>query len=212
MALTHELIDDLKYIYECFSSNPRSEFKFSGTKGPIVALHGVVGGWTKNGLRRYMESNNVGGILNYFGGMEDGLDKYVEGARQLIDNYPNALVLGFSAGGIIALKYAEKYGWDNFYKIMTVASPLFGSPPASFLKYRGETYNQLSPGSQYLAEIVNIRPPKGKVLSIFSEWDLKAPFNNEKTLNWPVTVVNSKSHGQIQNDYRTIENLINKEF
>lgn len=212
MSLFHELIEDLKYVYESFSDNPKREFRFSGTKGPIVALHGVGGGWTKDGTRMYMKKNDVGGVLNYFGGMEDGLDKHIETTKQLVDDNPNALILGFSAGGIIALRYAQKYGWDNFKKIITIASPLFGSPPARFLKSRGETYSQLSPDSNYLDEIVKIIPPNGKVLSIFSEQDLEAPFRKVKTLNWPVIIVGSKSHGQIHSDYKIIEPIINAEL
>lgn len=212
MSLIQESIYDLRYVYESFSANPKREFVFDGTKGPIVALHGVGGGWTKKGLREYMETNDVKGTLNYFGGIEDGLDKHIETTRQLIESNPNALVLGFSAGGIIALRYAEKYGWDKFRKIITIASPLFGSPPAGLLKSRGETYVQLSPNSDYLDEVIKIGPPKDKVLSVFSEVDLKAPFKKVKTLNWPVIVVDSKSHGQIHSDIKILENIINKEL
>lgn len=212
MSMFQEAIEDIKYIYENLSDYPKCEFRFSGFRGPIVALHGVGGGWTKDGLRRYMKVNRVGGVLNYFGGMEDGLDGYVDRIGRLVADTPNALILGFSAGGILALKYAQRYGWNSFSKIITVASPLFGSPPARLLSFKGKTYQQLSPGSNYLDEIVNIKPPSEKVMSVFAEQDIKAPFKEVKTLNWPVVIVEAKSHGQIHNNYRTLEHIINKEL
>ena len=212
MSLLLELVEDSKYFYESLSDNPKREFKFNGSNGPIIALHGVTGGWVKNGPRKYMEINNVEGVLNYFGSMEDGLDNYVEQTKLLVDEYPNSLILGFSAGGIIALKYAEKYGYKNFKRLITIASPLFGSPPAKFVKSWGETYSQLSPKSSYLDKVSSINPPKNKVLSIFSEYDIKAPFNNVTTLNWPVMIVDSNSHGQIHSDYKILEKYINKEI
>lgn len=212
MSLLLELVEDTKYFYESLSDNPKREFKFQGSNGPIIALHGVTGGWVKNGLRKYMELHDVGGVLNYFGTMEDGLDKYVEQTRSLVKEYPNSLILGFSAGGIVALRYAERYGYENFKKLITIASPLFGSPPAKFVKSWGETYSQLSPKSKYLDKVLSINPPKGKVLSIFSEYDIKAPFSNVATLNWPVMVVESNSHGQIHSDYKILEKYINGEI
>ncbi len=213
MSIFTELTEDFKYGYEVMFENAKSEFEFKGTSGPIIALHGFGGGWAKNGFRKYMAKNQVSGILTYFGDIKDGLDKYIDQLDKYINRYPDSFILGFSAGGIIALKYADKYGWDKFKKIITVASPLFGSPPANKIKFMGETLKELVGGSDYLREIRNISPSKGKVLSIFSDNDLKAPFKSPQTLNWPIILLDGHpSHGQIHSDYKILEPIINNEL
>ncbi|HCR35679.1 MAG: hypothetical protein UR29_C0002G0122 [Candidatus Woesebacteria bacterium GW2011_GWC2_33_12] len=89
---------------------------------------------------------------------------------------------------------------------------MFGSPPAKLVKSWGETYRQLSPKSDFLKSVVQIKPPENKVLSIFSEQDMKAPFKNIETLNWTVMMVESNSHGQIHSDYKVLEKYINSEI
>jgi pimeloyl-ACP methyl ester carboxylesterase len=213
MLLLRELCHDLKYPKDVIIDNANSEFRFDGKNGPIIALHGVGGCWAKNGFRKYLEQNNVCGTLAYFGAMTDNLDNHVDKIAKYIDRYANPFIIGFSAGGIIALKYAEKYrAWNKLRRIITIATPLFGSPIASKLGFVGKTFEQLSVGSMYLEEVRKIKPPKGKVLSVFAEKDLKAPFENVQTVNWEVMLTGAQSHGEIHNNYKIIEPIINKEL
>lgn len=212
MSLTKELSEDFKYAHAVIFEGAKSEFEFKGKNGPIIAIHGLGGGWAKKGFREYMTVNNVGGVLTYFGEMTDGLSKYVDRLDDYLNRYSNSVIVGFSAGGIIALKYSEKCGWNKFKKIITVATPLFGSPPASKFKFIGETFKELSVGSDYLNCIRNINPPKGKVLSVFAGKDTKAPFKNIQTLNWPVIITKAQSHGEIHSNYKIIELILNKEL
>lgn len=213
MVLIKEFTEDIKYLYAVAFESAKSEFKFHGKNGPIVAIHGLGGGWAKNGFRKYMAENDVGGILVYFGEIADGLDRYLERLNDYLDRYSDPVIVGFSAGGIIALRYAEKYGWDEIKKIITVCTPLFGSPPASKLNFLGKTFKELSIESNYLSEVRNIIPPKNKVISIFSEGDLKAPFKKVQTLNWPIYLLRgSPSHGEIHSNYKITEKIINSEI
>lgn len=212
MSIIKEISDDVEYAYAVTFENAKSEFEFDEKNRPVVALHGLGGGWAKKGFREYMTVNDVGGILTYFGEMTNGLDKYVDRLNNYLEKYSNPVIVGFSAGGIIALKYAEKYGWNKFKKIITVATPLFGSPPASKLTFLGETFKELSVGSLYLNRVRDIKPPKGKVLSVFAEKDLKAPFKNIDSLNWPIIITKAQSHGEIHSNWKIIEPIINKEI
>lgn len=213
MSIIKEALEDAKYVRAVIFEKAKSEFEFKGINGPIVALHGLGGGWAKNGFRKYMSENKVCGILTYFGDITDGLDKYIDQIDRYLTQYKNSHILGFSAGGIIALKYAEKYGWEKFKKIITIASPLFGSPPANKLKFAGKTFDELSVESDYLRKIRGINPPENKVLSIFSSIDFKAPFSDSIKLNWPSLVLNNAhSHGEIHSNYKIIEPIINIEL
>jgi pimeloyl-ACP methyl ester carboxylesterase len=214
MSIIKELSEDFKYAHAVMFEHAKSEFEFKGKNGPIIAIHGLGGGWAEKGFRKYMTENNVCGVLVYFGEITDGLNKYIDRLNTYLDKYSNPVIVGFSAGGIIALKYAEKYGWDKFKKIITVGTPLFGSPHASKLTFLGETFKELSVGSDYLNQVRSINPPNGKgVLSIFSDGDLKAPFKNVQTLNWPVLLLeDSPSHGEIHSNFKILEQIINKEI
>ncbi len=212
-VFTKEIKEDAQYLYSILFENAKSEFEYKGTYEPIIGLHGVDGGWTKRGFREYMDKKNVNGVLTYFGELTNGIDTYVDKLNTYIEGYPNPIIVGFSAGGIVAIRYAEKYGWNGFKKIITIASPFFGSPPAKKLRMLGKSFEDLATGSKFLSNVREIVPPPNKVFSIFAKTDLKAPFNGGEKLNWETLVIDEAgSHGEIHSNYKLIESIMDHEL
>lgn len=110
MSLAKEIKEDIRAFWESTFEGAKDRFEFQGENGPIIAVHGIWGIWTKWGLRDYMKRKNVRGVLVDFGSLDRGIDSYVGQLKDEIERFPGALLLGFSAGGFVALKYAQQYG------------------------------------------------------------------------------------------------------
>lgn len=211
MGISHEIMTDIGHYKAIVFDGALNEYEFQGKFGPVIGIPGVDGGWHKE-VRNYLAENNIGGVLAYFGPLTGGVDSYLTRLDKEINKYPNSLILGFSAGGILALRYAQKSGWDKFRKIITVATPFDGIPKS--LGVWGKTLKEISTGSPLLAEILEITPPKDKVLSLFSREDryTKNPYETGKRLHWPYEVLEGKSHGSLQSSWNGISPFVNAEL
>jgi pimeloyl-ACP methyl ester carboxylesterase len=211
MSLHKEIKEDFKSFWEGYFRGSKDRFEFQGINGPIVAVHGVGGIWSRNGLRNYMTRKHVSGVLVNFGSLTDGIDNYVDQLSSEISRFPNPLLLGFSAGGFVALRYAQKYGWDKISKIITIATPFNGTRYANLLANRGQTFQDVSLGSNLLTQISNMNIPSNRVMSLFAQEDIYTKSHQIK-LPWETVVLNAKSHGEIQNEIRHLENILNCEL
>lgn len=126
--LIKEVVDDSLIIREAITSGALKEYRFNGTNGPAIMIQGAgISGWTKDGARLFMKENDVEGVLTYWGMLTKVIDSYLDRLNAEVECYPHSTLVGYSAGGFIALGYVEKYGWDKIKNIVTIATPLMGS-------------------------------------------------------------------------------------
>jgi len=48
------VMEDVKFGAEMIGGDAAGRKTFEGRCGPVVGVHGIFGGWPKNGLREYM--------------------------------------------------------------------------------------------------------------------------------------------------------------
>lgn len=207
-----QLAENLQYIQETLLGKTKKQIEIDGKLGPVIGVHGVFGGWTENSLRKYLFDKNIKASLPNFGYLLEGIDSYLSKIHEEVLKYPNAILFGFSAGGLSLLRYADKFGWEGFEKIITVGTPFNGVSVRPFLRSLGKTFEDISPGSLMLEQIKRIEPPAGKVLSIFSMTDGFMPNPESTKFNWPTVVLGTKSHGNLQNHSVFLENVLDAEL
>jgi len=211
MNILKELQEDTIYIKECLFDGANKEYKFSGKYGPVIGIHGVFGGWTKDSLRKFMTQNQVEGKLIYWGSLTDALEDYFPKLETEMKKYNKPTLIGFSSGGLLAILYIERFKlWDKINKIITVATPFSGNP--AYAQHFGKSIKDTLPESDIIKEIVNLNPPKDKVLSIFAKEDKFTHHPERIKLNWPSIVLPAQGHGDLQNHYEWINDILKKEL
>jgi hypothetical protein len=70
----------------------------------------------------------------------------------------------------------------------------------------------MSPKNSILKEVLSIRPPKDKVLSLFAYKDKFTPDPEAVKLNWPSIILPAESHGDIQNHHKWIDEILKKDL
>ena len=207
MSLRDEAKENLAIVNETLFNGALREYRFDGINGPLIAIHGAgLSGWTKDGIRSFMPEYNVRGVLKYVGILTKGIDSYLPLLDEEVRRYPRPTLVGFSTGGFIVLRYAEKYGWENVKNIVTIATPFGGN----LEKYKafGKSIEETTAGSPLLNEIVNLNPPIGIVTSVFASEDVHTPDPLAFGLNWEKVITGAKSHGDIQNHQKWYDNIL----
>lgn len=199
VSLKKELVEDLRfYIIETRTEKPFQSYEFEGSSGPIIGVHGVTGGWSKNGLKKFMTENNVSGSLMYLGNLLGKIDSYLPAVDAEVKKHTYPTLVGLSVGGLILLRYASAYkAWDKINKIITIGTPFMGY--TKFLKTIFPKLEDLTGSSDILTEIRKLQPPKDKVISIFAKEDKMIPKPNKIQLNWPSIITDAQGHGDILN-------------
>jgi len=148
------------------------------------------------------------GVLTYFSPLTKGVEAYLPELDKEVQKYSYPLLIGFSAGGFLALKYAKTYGWNKISKIITIATPFNGV--RHWAKPMVKTLQDIDIESNLLKEILKLKPPLNKVFSFLSEEDRynKDPLKILSRLNWPGAVLEGKSHGSLQSSWETIGPII----
>jgi hypothetical protein len=204
MSSIKELEETFKLTRDILLNNALKEYSFEGVNGPVIGIHGAgLSGWTKGGLRAFMLENNVKGFLMYNGILTRGVDSYLPFLDEKVKKYPNATLVGFSSGGFIALRYAQKYGWNQINNIVTIATPFNGNP-VKFDKF-GQILKETTEESPLLKEIVDFHPPEGRVTSIFAREDILTPSPESLNLNWKILITDAMSHEGVQNNKKYFE-------
>lgn len=205
MSFIKEVIEDGEYFYESMFYGARKEYRFDGINGPIIGIHGTGGsGWVRGGLRSFMKTTNSKGVLMMLDYQTKSVDSYLPKLSEEIKRYKNPTIVGFSSGGFIALRWAQMNGWNMINKIITIATPLQGSP--KLFSFLGPMIRETLADTPKFNEILNLNPPEGKVISLFSKEDKFIPNPHNIKLNWPKIITNAKSHGDIQNHQKWFEN------
>jgi pimeloyl-ACP methyl ester carboxylesterase len=210
MSAKKEAQEDFNfYLVETRTEKPFQKYEFGGQNGPIIGIHGVTGGWAKDGLKRFMEENNVSGTLMYLGKLLNRIDSYLPILDTELKKHKLPTLVGLSTGGLIALRYASKYNaWDRINKIVTIATPFMGY--TKLLKYVFPNLQDLVNSSEILTEIRNFKPPENKVISLFAKEDKMIPKPNKIQLNWPSIITNAQSHGDILNHQKWYQDELKK--
>jgi len=211
MNVSNEIFEDLKYQKGYLFGHVRRSYKFSGKYGPVIGIHGVFGGWMPDSLGYFMRQNDVGGKLVSWGSLTRGFETYFPKLDTEIMKYKNPVLLGYSTSGILVILYAERFkAWNRIKKIITIATPFAGVDPK--LSLVGKSLREMVLGNSILDEVLNIKPPKDKILSLFANEDKFTPNPEKIKLNWPSIILPAKSHGDIQNHYKWIEKILKSEL
>ncbi len=146
--------------------------KFKNKNYSIIALKGFPGVWHHQDLLDWANENKLDLSIIDFGLQVRTVNYYSKKLKKIINkNFKNkkVILLGFSMGGLIATKFAQKNNWENIEKIITFASPFKGSPVAKDY-YLLPSAIDMTPGSHLLKNIYK-RVPKNKVICITAKKD-----------------------------------------
>ncbi len=211
MKITDEFLEDYYFFEEAMFDDACQEYIYEGINGPIIGIHGVLYGWPEDGLRAFMKKHKVKGQLLYLGSLMYGIKQYFKQLDIAFSKYKNPLILGFSAGGFLALDYVNKNNlWKKINKIITIGTPFNGIH--QLYKVAGKTAKEVVPGSPLLGRIRKINPPKDKVLSIFAKKDRFVGNPDLIEINWPKVITKAQSHGDIQNHQKWFEKILKSEL
>lgn len=146
--------------------------EISGKGKTVVGIHGILGGWIKQGLYKYLTEHNLNGLLLDFGWQTNKIDGYVKKLSLEIQkrNVKKPILIGYSMGGLIATRYAQEYGWDKVERVITIAAPFHGTKLAQLIEWLPAGKDML-PESNFLKELRKTSPPKGKLVCISGKWD-----------------------------------------
>src|SRR5260221_108966 len=125
----------------------------------IIILKGFPGLWTHSNLFKWLEKNKLDSCIIHYGLQIRKIDYYAKKLEKFVNkNYPNRkiILLGFSMGGIIRVRFAQNSNWKNIEKIITFATPFKGSTKAAKYKILPAA-NDMSPNSKILKEIQNAK-------------------------------------------------------
>ena len=212
MSLRKELKEDSQFIKEVLKGAAAKEYVFSGKYGPVVAMHGINGGWTRDGLRLFMEENDVAGTLVYRNLIKPNLETHLLALKSHIEDYDNPLLVGLSAGGLLMLDTVNRYDlWGRIKKIVTIATP-FGGIDYKFLAGAGSGVADVVKGSEYINRIAQIHPPEDKIISIFAREDKFLPHPESLKLDWQVIITDAQAHGEVQNHQKWYSSILKKEL
>lgn len=146
-----EIVSDTRFLVEVMTGSAYKEYRFEGERGPIVGIHGVLSGWPKYGLRNLMEEEGIRGHLLYMGNLTHGIKTYLDEFDKAIAESVNPTIVSCSAGGFVALKWAQKYNkWNEINKIITLGTPFNGIPKG--IEILGKTVKEITSGSNFLEE------------------------------------------------------------
>ncbi len=205
-----EIKEDLSFLKQSFFNKTFKEYRYDGINGPVIGIHGVLAGWPVNGARQFMVSNKIKGVLMYLGPFLNNIDSYLPKIVSEIKNYPNPTLVGFSNGGFLAIRYAQKFGWNKIKNIITVATPFNGN--SKKYQFIGDSIRETLEGSTFINKIRLFNSPENKIVSIFAKEDKHTSHPELLKLNWPVIITNAQSHGEIQNHQEYFAQIILNEL
>jgi hypothetical protein len=211
MSLIEEARRNLPYYIEV-SQKPPGDFVVNSERKditPIIGIHGWFGSWPERGIKQYMVENNIPGVLTNLGLLDKGIDHYLPQVDDYVHRYPNSIIVGMSAGAIVALRYVQKNGWDNIGKIIAVGAPMEGVNP--LLGVLGKTVRDVSRNSRLLNDLSLLEIPENKLVSVFAKKDNLAPYPKTYPYKQGV-IVGAEDHGDLQNEKKWLELILDAEF
>ena len=129
-------------------------------------------------LKKFLESNNFHVIIDNNSLHIHDVKTRAQKLKELIENNKinNPIVIGISAGGLVAYDYFVNYGGkDNIHKLFLVGVPFQGTISAYLVSFTKTGRNML-PGSKYLKYIhTSTEKFDNKVISINAKYDEIVP-------------------------------------
>lgn len=169
--IIYEILSSIGYVGDRLFGITRIT-ETPGKGKTIVGIHGILGGWTKQGLYKYLIEHNLKGLLLDFGWQTGAIDKYANKLASEVEkrNIKQPILVGYSMGGLIVIRYAQKYGWDKVEKVITIAAPVHGSKAAHLIGWLAAG-KDMFPESNFLKELRKTKPPREKLVCISGKWD-----------------------------------------
>ena len=188
------------------------EKKFLGNGQPVIGIPGWEAVWMPDGLGKFINSRKLPGELTFFDFQRGYIDSYVDSLGKIIENYEKPLVVGFSLGGIIAARYAQKHGWKGVDKIVTIGSPFAGVKWFDYCKFMGGACEDMRPGSDFLDNLRQMKVPVGKkLIGIYSKNDfhIGKPLRHIQAMPFSEThIVQSAGHNDLGDHCRWWEKIL----
>lgn len=151
----------------------REELRIGGGIGPLIFVDGFGANWYRRGLSEYLKKRRMDAWLTDFGSQLKSIDEYVKKLNELIETnkIKKPIIVGYSMGGLIAVRYAQKYGWGNIGRAITIASPLKGTNMAylGFLISKGA--REMVKGSKLIKEVQEESFSEKKLVCVYGKWD-----------------------------------------
>jgi len=157
----------------------RTGLRSNSPKEPdYYILKGFPGWYSYNEILSSLSEAGMHGAIVDLGVQTRSIDEYAMTLKKFLPKDREFTLIGFSMGGLIALKYADNTNWKNIKKVITVATPFGGSPKAAYLPFWKATH-QMREGSEYLDQFQKMKLPRNKLLCAYGEDDDLV--NNEHT-------------------------------
>lgn len=169
--ITYEILSLIGYVGDRLFGI-HGNIETLGKGNIVIGIHGIFGGWTKQGLYKYLTEHSRQGLLLDFGWQTGKIDEYVGKLALEIKkrNIDKPTLIGYSMGSLIAVRYAQKYGWDRVEQVITIAAPFRGAKLAQLINWLPAGKDML-PDSDFLKELRKTNPPKSKLICIVGKWD-----------------------------------------
>ncbi len=186
--------------------------RFKNNKYSILALKGFPGVWHHQDLLDWANENKLDLSIIDFGLQLRTINFYDKKLEKIIrKNFKNKkiILLGFSMGGLIAIKYAKDNNWENIEKIITFASPFKGSPTAKDYSFLPGAVD-MAPKSKLLKELYK-RVPKNKVICLTAKKDELVDNTKNFLPGSKHIILSVEGHANAQ-VVKNIKNVLDKEL
>ncbi len=174
---------DSRFLFERLTTPIKEIEELPGNDPPVIAVHGIFGGWPSFGLKKYLLDTERHSYLLDWGNQTNHFESYVDRLTDFIIKHEikNPILIGTSVGGLIAIECALKLGWDKIEKVVTLAAPYDGVNVPKIADIFPDV-KEVRPGKRLIEEINNLIIPDGKIISIRGKED-ESLFKNGKPRN-----------------------------
>ena len=143
-----------------------------GKHGPLIVVGGVAGFWSYKHLFPYLIERDVEFYVVDFSWKGGSIDEYTETLRKFIakHNIRNFVLVGYSMGGLVVTRFLQKYDSKILKKVISLGAPYYGNWMSSVF-FWNKTYRDMLPSSHIVHELKNYKPPKDKLVCVYSPKD-----------------------------------------
>jgi hypothetical protein len=164
MNIIRDLINEVLILFRMKLLN---NFNYN----PLIFLGGVWGFWPRKGLSKYLQKRKLRAFLFDYHRKSKDFDECVEKLNLFIEkrNLNHITFIGHSMGGLTAVYYCNKYGWNNIDKVICVCTPFKGL--RNFGLFNIFIPKDLKHDSKFLKRLKAKKVKADKITCIYSKWD-----------------------------------------
>lgn len=175
MNILFFLLSLLQYPLGIFNLDPKHVPK--DTKRVTVLVHGFIHNrstwhflqkeFSKNKKLGPVFTLNLGHPLQSIHSYTKTLHEKILEIKKMLGNETTleVFLIGHSMGGLVCLNYACEYPDERVSKIVTIASPLQGTPTANLAKLWSQSGREMLPNSQFLTNLTEkVKKLEGKTM------------------------------------------------